>query len=260
MAQLRSVKRRLSTPTEEREQPPPKRVDYGSRLLGISQESTPISSATGQEGGSQISVIPLPYDSIERSMEAPQDNKDVVMKEKPTTETGRLYEEPVSVTPAGELWDNVKPPHVELLVPVHEPEDLFGLDESDESEPEVRRKKKGKGKQKKNSEEAEHEHVLSFPGPIPPFWGTRASEAGFPERDNTFRLMLDRGLYASPYSNNVYAGRTAMAMAEKEAATGRSAGPPPDHHVYQCVTHGMPMTGNEVNRLLTITYNRRVDE
>ena len=125
-------------------------------------------------------------------MEAPRDNEDIVMEEKP--ETGRLYEEPVSVTPVGELRDNIEPPHVELPVSVKEPEDPFGQDESDESEPEVRRKKKGKGKQKKHSKEVECEHALNFAGPIPPFWGTRASEAGFPERDNMFRLMLDRGL------------------------------------------------------------------
>ncbi len=69
--------------------------------------------------------------------------------------------------------------------------------------------------------------------------------------------MLDRGLYASHYDNNVYAGRTAYQAAEMEEKRRRSCGPPHDHVVYHHVTYGMPMTGAEVDRLITVVYDNR---
>jgi len=178
------------------------------------------------------------------------------MKESPVTAPRREYEDPIEVTPAGELQNDDEPPRPIEPTPALEQEDPFGLDESDESEPETRRKK-GKRK-KKSTQEAQCEHALSVAGPIPPFWRIKMSAAGFPEHDNAFRYMLDQGLYASRYDNNVYAGRSAYQAAEMEEKQKRSCGPPPNHAVYQRVMYGMPMTRVEVDRLIKLIYDNRV--
>ena len=84
------------------------------------------------------------------------------------------------------------------------------------------------------------------------------SEANFPERDNAFRHMLDRGLYASRYDNNVFAGQSAYQAAEIEESKKKSSGPPPDHVVYHRVMHGMPTTGLEVDHLISVVFDNRV--
>jgi len=185
------------------------------------------------------------------------DNRDVVMKEIPVTMRRQEYEDPVEVTPAGELQGDDEPPQPNELVVTTEQEDPFGLDESDESEPETKRKK-GKGK-KKSAQDSQREHALAVAGPVPPFWRIRRSAAGFPERDNAFRHMLDRGLYASRYDNNMYAGQTAYQAADIEENKKKSCGPPTDHAVYQRVTYGIPMTSMEVNRLITLAYDSRAN-
>jgi len=157
----------------------------------------------------------------------------------------------------GELQGDDEPPRLNEPVVTTEQEDPFRLDESDESEPETKRKK-GKGK-KKSAQDSQREHALAVAGPVPPFWRIRKSAAGFPERDNVFRHMLDRGLYASQYNNNVYASQTAYQAADIEENKKKSCGPPIDHAVYQRVTYGMPMTGMEVNRLITLAYDSRAN-
>ena len=126
------------------------------------------------------------------------------MNENPAELPRREYEDPVEVTPAGELQEDDEPPCPTGPTTTLEQEDPFRLDESDESEVEVKRRK-GKGK-KTSAQDSQHEHALAVASPIPPFWRIRMSEAGFPERSNAFHHMLDRGLYASCYDNNVYAG------------------------------------------------------
>jgi hypothetical protein len=151
-----------------------------------------------------------------------------------------------------------------------EQEDPFGLDESDESEPETKKKKgkgkkkKGKGKKKKGKgkkkspQDTQHKHALAVVGPIPPFWRIKLSAAGFLEHDNAFRYMLNQGLYASCYDNNVYASRSAYQAAEIEENKRRSCGSPKDQTIYHRVTYDMPMTGVEVNRLISISYDDKV--
>jgi len=95
-------------------------------------------------------------------------------------------------------------------------------------------------------------------GPIPPFWRVRLSEAGFPECDNAFRYMLDRGLYASRYDNHMFAGQSAYQVAEIEENKRMGCEPPKDHVVYHKAAYSMPMTGLEVNRLISATYNNKV--
>ena len=197
--------------------------------------------------------ISVPPSIPPSSRDPSQDDRDIVMTESPVTAPRREYEKPIEVTPAGELQEDDEPPRPTEPTPALEQEDLFGLDESDKSEPETKRKK-GKGKQK-SAQDAQREHALNMAGPIPPFWRIRLSEAGFPERNNTFRYMLDRGLYASRYDNNVYAGRSAYQAAEMEEKRRRGCGPLHDHVVYHRVTYGMPMTGAEVDRLMTVVYD-----
>ena len=57
----------------------------------------------------------------------------------------------------------------------------------------------------------------------------------------------------------MYAGQTAYQAADIEENRKKSCGPPADHAVYQRVTYGMPMTGMEVNRLITLTYDSRAN-
>jgi len=252
ITQLRIAKRKHVIPMEEREQPPSKHVDRGPREMGTFQITPSSSMGIGQGSQWSISVPPsIPPSSGDPS----HDDRDIVMNENPVELARREYEDPVEVTPAGELQEDDEPPRPTEPTATLEQEDPFGLDESDESEPEVK-SRKGKGK-KKSTQESQREHALAIAGPIPPFWRIRMSEAGFPERSNAFRHMLDRGLYASRYDNNVYAGRTAYKAAEIEENRQRSCGPPADHAIYQRVTYGMPMTGLEVNRLISIAYDNR---
>jgi hypothetical protein len=254
VAQLRTAKRKHVIPTEEKEQLPSKRIDRGPRTMGTFQITPTSSMGIGQ--GSQL-LISIPPSAPPSSGEPPHDNRDIVMGESPVAAPRREYEEPVEVVPVGELqWDDEPPRPTEPTITL-EQEDPFGLDESDESEPETKRKK-GKGK-KKSAIESQREHALAVAGPIPPFWRIRLSAAGFPERDNAFRHMLDRGLYASRYDNNVYAGQTAYQAADIEENRRRSCGPPAGHVVYQRVAYGMPMTGMDVDRLIAMAYDHRVN-
>jgi len=113
------------------------------------------------------------------------------MKESPVAAPRREYEDPVEVNPIGKLQEDDEPPRPTEPTATLEQEDPFGLDESDELEPETKRKK-GKGK-KKSAQESQREHVLAMAGPIPPFWRVKLSAASYPERDNAFHYMLDQG-------------------------------------------------------------------
>ena len=74
-----------------------------------------------------------------------------------------------------------------------------------------------------------------------------------------FRHMLDRSLYISHYDNNMYAGRSAYQAAELEEKQKRGCGPPPDHIVYHCVAYGMPMTSVDVDRLIKLIYDNKMN-
>lgn len=259
VTQLRTAKRKHANPVEEKEQPPSKRIDRGPRTTETLQ-ITPTSSL-GIGHGSQL-AISVPPSMPPSSREPSQDDRDIVMEEGPAPTAPapiaqRQYEGPIAVTPVGRLQDDDEPPRPIEPTPTPVPEDPFGLDESDESEPETRRRRKGKGK-RKDSAEVQREHALNTAGPIPPFWRIRLSPAGFPERDNAFRHMLDRGIYASRYDNRVYAGRSAYQAANIEENKKTSCGQPKDHAVYHRVPYGMPMTGTEVNRLISLIYDHRV--
>ena len=207
--------------------------------------------------GSQL-LISVPPSIPPSSADPSHDNSDIVMKENPVTAPRQEYEDPVEVTPVGELQDDDEPPCPAAPTIPLEQEDPFRLDESDESEPETKRKK-GKGK-KKSTQETQREHALAVAGPIPLFWRIRTSETNIPERHNAFCYMLDRGLYISCYDNHVFAGRSAFRAAEIEENRRMSVGPPPDHVVYQRVTYGMPITGLEVDRLISVAFNNKVPE
>ena len=86
------------------------------------------------------------------------------MKESPVAAPRWEYENPIEVTPVGELQEDDEPPRLAVPTAPLVEEDLFGLDESDESEPETKRKK-GKGK-KKSAQETQREHALAIAGPI----------------------------------------------------------------------------------------------
>ena len=176
IAQLKTARKKHIIPVEEKEQPPSKCVDRGPRTMGMFQ-ITPTSSL-GIELGSQLSISVPPRVSPS-SGEPSHDNKDIVMKESTTVAPRRKYEDPVEITPARELQNDDKPPRPTGPTPALEQEDPFGLDESDQSEPETRRKN-GKGK-KKSTQDDQRNHALNVAGPIPPFWRIRASAAGFPE-------------------------------------------------------------------------------
>jgi len=163
---------------------------------------TPTSSM-GIGQGLQL-LISVPPSIPPSSGDPSHDDRDVVMKESPVAAPRQEYENPIEVTPVGELQEDDELPRPAVpMAPLVE-EDPFGLDESDESEPETKRKK-GKGK-KKSAQETQRKHALSIAGPIPPFWRIKMLEANFPECNNAFRHMLDQGLYASRYNNNVFAG------------------------------------------------------
>ena len=253
VAQLKTAKRKHAIPAEEKDQPPSKRIDRGPRTPGMLQITPTSSMGVGQ--GSQLSIS-VPPSLPPSSRDLSHDDRDIVMKESPVTAPKREYEDPVEVNPIGKLQEDDEPPRPTEPTTTLEQEDPFGLDESDESEPETR-KKKGKGK-RKSAQESQREHALAVAGPIPPFWRVKLSAAGYPERDNAFRYMLDRGIYASRYDNNVYAGQTAYQAAEIEEHKRRSCGPPADHAIYHRTTYGMPMTGMEVNRLIAVAYDNRV--
>jgi len=145
------------------------------------------------------------------------------MKESPVAAPQWEYENPIEVTPVGELQEDDEPPCPAVPTAPLVEDDPFGLDESDESEPKTKRKRrKGKGK-KKSAQEAQRKHALAIAGPIPPFWRIKMSEASFLEHDNVFRHMLDRGLYASRYNNNIFAGRSAYQAAEIEENKKKSS-------------------------------------
>jgi len=189
---------------------------------------TPTSSM-GIGQGSQLSISVPP--SIPPSSGDPShDDRDIVMKESPVAAPQREYEDPIEVTPVGELQEDDEPPCPAVPTALLVEEDPFGLDKSDESEPETKRKK-GKDK-KKSAQEAQRKHALAIAGPIPPFWRIEMSETNFPERDNAFRHMLNQGLYASHYNNNMFASRSAYQAAEIEENKKKSSRPPPDHVVY----------------------------
>ena len=165
VAQLKTAKKKHVIPAEEKEQPPSKRIDRGPRTMGTFQITPSSSMGIGQ--GSQLSISVSP--SIPPSSGDPShDDRDVAMTESPVVASRREYEDPVEITPAGELQGDDEPPCPTEPTTMLDQEDPFGLDESDESEPETKRKK-GKGK-KKNAQEAQHEHALAMAGPIPPFW------------------------------------------------------------------------------------------
>jgi hypothetical protein len=106
VVQLRTARKKHVIPVEEKEQPPSKRVDRGPRTMGMFQV-TPTSSL-GIEPGSQpsISVPSVPPSSGEPS----HDDRDVVMNESPVVVPRREYEDPIEVTPAGELQNDDEPP------------------------------------------------------------------------------------------------------------------------------------------------------
>jgi hypothetical protein len=87
----------------------------------------------------------------------------------------------------------------------------------------------------------------------------RKKGSRFLECDNTFRHMLDRSLYISRYDNNVYAGQSAYQAAELEEKWKRGCGPPPDHVVYHRVVYGIPMTGVDVDHLIKLIYDNKVN-
>ena len=146
---LKTAKKKHVISAEEKEQPPLKRIDRGPRTMGTFQITPSSSRGIGQ--GSQLSISVPP--SIPPSSRDPShDDRDIVMTESPVVASRQEYEDPVEITPAGELQGNDEPPCPTEPMTMLEQEDPFGLDKSDESEPETKRKK-GKGK-KKSAQEA----------------------------------------------------------------------------------------------------------
>ncbi len=90
-------------------------------------------------------------------------------------------------------------------------------------------------------------------------WGLWALRPQSRERDNSMRGMTSHLSYYSPHDNCVYAGRTAIAVANAES-TGQPYKPSIGGTVYTVVPHGLPTTQEEVVRLrkyVNDTYNPR---
>jgi len=108
VAQLKTAKRKHTIPTEEKEQPPSKRINHGPRTIGMFQITPTSSMGIGQ--GSQLSISVPP--SIPPSSRDPShDDRDIVMKESPVAAPQQEYENPIEVTPVGELQEDDEPPH-----------------------------------------------------------------------------------------------------------------------------------------------------
>ena len=72
------------------------------------------------------------------------------------------------------------------------------------------------------------------------------------EHDNAFHGLLTHHFDHSPYSNHVYAWRTALAAQRAEAQNDEVHMPDPSCHLYKVANRGLPMNLQEVDDLITL--------
>jgi len=107
VTQLKTAKRKHVIPVEEKELPPSKRIDRGPRTMGMFQLTPTLSMGIEQVSQLSISVPPsIPPSSADPS----HDDRDIVMKESPVAALRWEYEDPIEVTPVGELQNDDEPP------------------------------------------------------------------------------------------------------------------------------------------------------
>jgi len=212
-------------------------------------------------------------------------NEDVVMRNDGFVEQG--YEEPIIVRPAGNLLPN--PPAVTDPTPPTPP--AHSSDESDdecgeiwtEDEDEIAERKGGKrpsheemadiighnrvvrakrfGK-RENEKRKRQEDFERMPGRVPDGLGVFIPQGGMPERDNMMSGMWSGQVYHSNRSNMVFVGNSA-AIAARYEAKSRSAFIPhrdsPMHAIYALVPRGVPHTQRDVNRLVALCFDNKMD-
>ena len=113
------------------------------------------------------------------------------------------------------------------------------------------KKVKSRGKNQEEFLRSRRRHNRSRPGRVPDGMGV-VTVGQYLERDNAFHGLLTRHFYHSPYSNRVYAGRTALAAQRAEARNDEVHLPDPSRRLYKVANRGLPMNPQEIDDLVAL--------
>lgn len=113
------------------------------------------------------------------------------------------------------------------------------------------KKVKLRGKNQEELLRSPHHHNQSRPRHVPNGVGV-ITVGQYLECDNTFHGLLFHHFYHSPYSNRMYAVRTAVDAQRAKAQDNEVHLPEPSHRLYKVANQGLPMNPQEIDDLIML--------